>query len=167
MDWYIIITKAFWCGCAAAGFGILFNTPTRSLLPIWFGGFAAGLVKFLALDNAIGAGMILSSFLAGISAGIVAVSLAQWREVPYIIIALPSIIPLVPGIFAYRAMMGLMKLAKHSGNQYTDVISDTVFNGVMAFFVVMAITFGLSIPLIALRIPFINSILQKKQSRSS
>ena len=167
MDWYIILTKAFWCGCAAAGFGILFNTPTRALLSIWLGGFAAGLIKFLVLDPGIGAGMILSSFLAGTFAGVVAISLAQWREVPQIIIAIPAVIPLVPGIFAYRAMMGLMKLAKQSGSQYTDVISDTVYNGVMAFFVIMAITFGLSIPLIAMRIPWINSILQKKQPSSN
>ena len=167
MDWYIILTKALWCGCAAAGFGILFNTPTRALLAIWLGGFAAGLIKFLVLDPAMGAGMVLSSFLAGTFAGIVAISLAQWRKVPHIIIAIPSVIPLVPGIFAYRAMMGLMKLAKHSGSQYTDLISDTVYNGVLALFVIMAITFGLSIPLVAMRIHWINAILQKKRPRSN
>ena len=167
MDWFIIITKAFWCGCAAAGFGILFNTPTRALFPIWLGGFAAGMIKFIALDPALGAGMILSSFLAGTVAGTVAISLAQWREVPHILIALPSVIPLVPGVFAYKSMMGLMKLAKQSGSQYTDVIADTVYNGVMAFFVIMAITFGLSIPLIAMRIPFINSMLQKKHPKAT
>jgi len=162
MDWYMILTKAFWCGCAAAGFGILFNTPTRALFPIWLGGFAAGLIKFLALDPVLGAGMVLSSFLGGIMAGIVAISLAHWREVPHILIALPSVIPLVPGVLAYRAMMGLMKLARQSSTEYTNVISDTVYNGVMVLFVILAITFGLSIPLIAARIPFINSLLQKK-----
>jgi len=162
MDWYMILTKAFWCGCAAAGFGILFNTPTRALFSIWLGGFAAGLIKFLALDPVLGAGIVLSSFLGGIMAGIVAISLAQWREVPHILIALPSVIPLVPGVLAYRAMMGLMKLARQSGTEYTNVISDTVYNGVMVLFVILAITFGLSIPLIALRIPFIKSLLPKK-----
>ena len=163
MDWYIILTKAIWCGCAAAGFGILFNTPPRTLLPIWLAGFAAGFVKFLALDSAVGAGIILSSFLAGTIASIVAVSLAQWRKVPGILIALPSVIPLVPGIFAYRAMMGIMKLAKQTGAEYAGVMSDTVYNGVMALFVVLAITFGLSIPLIALRVPFINSLARRKR----
>jgi len=153
MDWYIIITKAFWCGCAAAGFGVLFNAPTRSLLPIWIGGFAAGLVKYFLLDEGIGFGIVLSSFLAAVTAGIAAIPLARSRQVPHILIALPSIIPLVPGVFAYRAMMGLMKLAKHSGYEYTNVISDTVYNGVMALFVIMAITFGLSVPLILRRIP--------------
>jgi uncharacterized membrane protein YjjB (DUF3815 family) len=162
MDWYIIITKAFWCGCAATGFGILFNTPTRSLLSIWIGGFTAGLVKYLLLDPAIGSGIILSSFLAGMLAAIVALPLAYLRKVPQILVALPSIIPLVPGIFAYRAMMGLMKLAKQSGSEYPSIISDTVYNGVMAFFVIMAITFGLSVPLILTRIPFIKSHLPKK-----
>jgi uncharacterized membrane protein YjjB (DUF3815 family) len=162
MDWFLIISNAFWCGCAAAGFGILFNAPLRSLVPVWIGGFVAGFVKFFVLHSAFASAVILSSFLAGMFAGIVAIPLANWRNVPAIVVALPSVIPLVPGAFAYKAMMGLMKLSKYTGSEYSDIISETVYNGVMAFFVVLAITFGLLIPLIAMRANFMNLILRKK-----
>ena len=147
----IIAMKGFWCGCAALGFGILFNAPRQSLLYLWIGGFVAGIVKFGFLSTAIGAGIVLSSFMAGLFVGIVATPIARLRDVPIIIIAIPSIIPLVPGVFAYRAMMGLMKLARNTGGEYLNVMAETVYNGVMALFVIVAITLGLALALIARR----------------
>ena len=147
MDWFTILTRAFWCGCAAAGFGILFNAPTRSLIPIWIGGCVAGLIKFTALSPGIGMGVIISSFLAASAAGLVGIPTSRWRDVPLVIVTIPSIIPLVPGVFAYRAMMGLMKLSRHTSVDYSTVIADTVYNGVLALFVMVAITFGIAIPL--------------------
>jgi uncharacterized membrane protein YjjB (DUF3815 family) len=61
------------------------------------------------------------------------------------------VIPLVPGVFAYRAMMGLIKLAKYQGDRYSDVIADTVYNAVMTLFVVCAIVLGLILPLTLMR----------------
>jgi len=147
MDWFTILTRAFWCGCAALGFGVLFNTPLRSLIAIWIGGFIAGLIKFSGLSSDLGLSVIISSFLGSLFACTASLPLSKWRDVPLVIIAIPSIIPLVPGAFAYRAMMGLMKLTRHSAVDYSIVISDTVYNGVMALFVILAITFGLTIPI--------------------
>ncbi len=150
-DLVAIIINGFWCGWAALGFSILFNAPTRSILPCWIGGFVAGLVKFSFLASGMGAGIILSSFLAGISVSIVAIPLSKLLHLPVIVISIPSIIPLIPGVFAYRSMMGLMKLARNTANDYSGLIAETVYNGVMAFFVIMAIALGLAVPLIIMR----------------
>ena len=145
MDWLTILTRGFWCGCAALGFGVLFNAPTRTLLPTWICGCVAGLIKFSGLSPAVGLSVIVSSFLASLGASSIGIPLCKWRNVPLIVIAIPSIIPLVPGAFAYRAMMGLMKLTRHVPQNYSNMIGDTIYNGVMALFIVIAITFGLLI----------------------
>ena len=145
MDWFTILTRAFWCGCAAFGFGVLFNAPTRTLFPIWISGCMAGLIKFSALSPVVGMGVVISSFLASLGASAIGIPFCKWRKVPLIVIAIPSIIPLVPGAFAYRAMMGLMKLTRNVSQNYSNMIGDTVFNGVMALFIVIAITLGLLI----------------------
>ena len=147
MDWFTILTRAFWCGCAALGFGVLFNTPLRSLIAIWIAGFIAGLIKFSGLSTELGLSVIVSSFLGSLFASTASFSLSKWRNVPLVIVAIPSIIPLVPGAFAYRAMMGLMKLTRHSVPDYSVVISDTVYNSMMVLFVILAITLGLTIPI--------------------
>ena len=61
-----IFIKAFWCGFAALGFGVLFNAPARALFPVWIGGFLAGLVKFIMMNPVIGTGSIISSFAAAV-----------------------------------------------------------------------------------------------------
>ena len=63
-EWFYIGLKAFWCGFAALGFGVLFNAPPRTLFAIWAGGFLAGFVKFALLQT--GFGVIFCSFIAAV-----------------------------------------------------------------------------------------------------
>lgn len=146
-EWFYIGVKAFWCGFAGLGFGVLFNAPTRTLFAIWTGGFLAGFVKFAALQGMPGSGVILCSFIAAVMVGIASIPVAHSRHVPPMIFAIPSVIPLVPGVFAYRTMLGLMKLTGNIGNEYSQILSETVHNGVITLFVIMALSLGVTVPM--------------------
>lgn len=150
-EWYDIVTKAFWCGFAGLGFAVLFNAPVRALLPVWVGGFVAGLVKFSILHTATGVGVIASSFAAALIVGSTSLLIAYLLRVPPQIFAIPSVIPLVPGVFAYRTMLGLMKLTGNTGSGYSLLLSETVFNGVITLFVILALSLGVTIPLHIMR----------------
>lgn len=147
----IILAKAFWCGCAALGFSVLFNAPVRALLPVWICGFLAGAVKFSLLHPAMGGGIIMASFLASMSIGFVSIPIAHLRHVTPMIFAIPAVIPLVPGAFAYRTMLGLMKLAGKVGADYPTVLDETVHNGVTTLFVILAISLGAAVPMHIMR----------------
>ena len=144
-EWLYIGLKAFWCGFAALGFGVLFNAPPRTLFAIWVGGFLAGFVKFALLQT--GSGVIFCSFIAAVIVGIASIPVAHSRHVPPMIFAIPSVIPLVPGVFAYRTMLGLMKLTGNIGSEYSQVLSETVHNGVITLFVIMALSLGVAVPM--------------------
>ncbi|HEX5171134.1 MAG TPA: threonine/serine exporter family protein [Cyclobacteriaceae bacterium] len=146
-EWYDILAKAFWCGFASLGFGVLFNAPPRTLFAIWFGGFIAGFVKFGALQTIPGSGVILGSFIAAVTVGIASIPVAHLRHVPPMIFAVPSVIPLIPGVFAYRTMLGLMKLTGNITGEYSQVMAETVHNGVITLFVIMALSLGVTIPM--------------------
>jgi uncharacterized membrane protein YjjB (DUF3815 family) len=149
-EWYDIGSKAFWCGFASLGFGVLFNAPPRTLFAIWFGGFLAGFAKFTSLYVIPGSGAILCSFIAAVLVGIASIPVAHSRHVPPMIFAIPSVIPLVPGVFAYRTMLGLMRLTGNIGNDYSQILSETVHNGVITLFIIMALSLGVTIPMYAL-----------------
>ena len=146
-EWITIAAKAFWCGTAAVGFGILFNTPVKVLLPVWVGGFIAGLIKFSALHPMFGVGIIGSSFFGAMASGLVIVFIANWQNLPPSIIAIPSVIPLVPGVFAYKAMLGLMKLTSVIGDDYSAILSTTIYTGLKTIFIVLGISLGIVIPI--------------------
>ena len=143
-DWINILLKAFFCGCAALGFGILFNVPKRNLLAIWAGGFIVGLTKFAVLIYAPSS-IILASFLASLALGVYSIIVAQVLNESQMIIAIPSVIPLVPGVFAYKTMLGLIKLSGKIGADYTQTLSETVHNGSKTLFVIMAFSIGVVI----------------------
>lgn len=149
-EWFDIGAKAFWCGFASLGFGVLFNTPPRTLFAIWAGGFLAGFVKLASLQTIPGSGAILCSFIAAVMVGIASIPVAHSRHVPPMIFAIPSVIPLVPGVFAYRTMLGLMKLTGNIGSEYGQVLSETVHNGVITLFVIMALSLGVTVPMYVL-----------------
>ncbi len=150
-DWIEILFKAFWCGCAGLGFGVLFNAPSRALLPVWLCGFAAGFIKFSILSPAIGGGMILASFIASCFIGFAGIPLAHMRHVTPMIFTIPSVIPLIPGAFAYRTMLGLMQLTVKPYAGYEAILSKTVYNGTITMFVVLVLVFGVTIPMHIMR----------------
>jgi len=150
-DWTNIFFKAFWCGWAAVGFGILFNVPVKTLFAIWIGGAIAGSVKFSLLFLLTNSPVIQSSFLAALAAGFFSTAIGFSRHEPPKIFAIPSVIPLVPGVFAYNTMMGLIKLTEKVGTNYSVILTETVHNGVTTLFIIMVIALGVTIPIHLMR----------------
>lgn len=146
-----ILFNSVWCGLAALGFSILFNTPTRTLGIIWFGGFIAGIVKYGTLAAFPGANVIAGSFLAALAVGFISIPMAHFRHVPPVIFAIPSVIPLIPGIFAYRTMLGLIRLTSARDADFSQAIENTVRNGVTTLFIVLVLTLGVVLPMYLLR----------------
>jgi uncharacterized membrane protein YjjB (DUF3815 family) len=161
--WVQILEKAFWCGWAALGFSVLFNAPARALLPVWICGFLAGLVKFSLMHPALGAGIIMASFLASLAIGLVSIPIAHLRHVTPMIFAIPAVIPMVPGTFAYRTMLGLMKLTSKVGADYATILDETVHNGVTTLFIILALSLGAAVPMHILRKESVKNIGKAKR----
>ena len=146
-EWLLIAAKAFWCGCAAVGFGILFNAPGRALLPVWVGGAIVGLVKYAALHPSLGLGIIASSFMAALVSGLVMAFIANRRNLSPSILAIPSVIPLIPGISAYQTMLGVIRLTTAIGDDYASLMATTTHTGLRTLFIVLGISLGVAIPI--------------------
>lgn len=146
-----ILAKAFWCGFAALGFGMLFNAPVRALHFIWIGGFLAGIIKFGLMLTALDGGIVFSSFAASVGVGIASIPVAHRSHVPPVIFSIPAVIPLVPGAFAYKTMMGFMKLTSAEAESYAQTLGDTFHNGSLTLFIIIAISLGVAIPMHVLR----------------
>jgi uncharacterized membrane protein YjjB (DUF3815 family) len=161
MDWILILSKAFWCGWGALGFGILFNVPPRTLFSIWIGGAIAGLIKFSLLQ--LTAGVVLASFGGALAVGITSIPIAHFRHAPPMIFSIPAVIPLIPGVFAYRTMLGLMKLTGNIGADYNQIMLETVNNGSKTIFILMSLAMGVAVPMHLMRKESVKNIrLHKK-----
>ena len=147
-----VLLKGFWCALAAVGFGVLFNAPKKSLWMILVVGFLGGTTKFALMLPVLGARIVFATFLAGLVIGFSGVYLGNWRKLIPMMITSPSVIPLVPGVFFYRSILGLISLAQVPSEDYTQLVNQTIYNGTMTVFVLLAITLGVVIPLILFKL---------------
>ncbi len=108
MEIILILTKSIAAGIAGVGFAILFNVPQRTLFPIGVLSAIGGLVKFGSMHFEVG--IIFASFLAAIIIGIVSIKMAYSKDSPPLVFYIPSVIPMVPGFFIYKMMLGIMSL---------------------------------------------------------
>jgi len=146
-----LFEKSLWAGFAALGFAILFNVPQRTLLIIWGLGALGGLTKFLLLGFEVN--IALSSLAGATLIGVLSVYAAHGKQAPPLVFSIPSVIPMVPGAFAYRMMLGLMELAGTTTNSdnYLKTLAETTNNGLKAFFILIALSAGVAIPMLVTR----------------
>jgi len=151
MDFINILEKGFWAGFAALGFAILFNVPQRTLFVIWAMGALGGLLKFLLLGMEVN--IVLASLAGASLIGVLSVYAAHNKHAPPLVFSIPSVIPMVPGAFAYRMMLGCMELVGTSSNSdtYLKTLAETTNNGLKAIFILIALSAGVAIPMLVTR----------------
>lgn len=145
-----ILIKSFWAGIAAIGFGVLFNVPRRVIFPIWVLGLLGGLIKFTAMHFQVG--IVFASFIGATVIGIISIQMAHMKNSPPLVFSIPSVIPMVPGFFAYKMMLGLIALAGiENSDVYIKTLADTVNNGAKMMFILIALGTGVAIPMLITR----------------
>lgn len=150
MDYLILIGKCLCGGLAALGFGVMFNVTHRTLFTIFFlGALGLGIRTISLLLNIE---IIISSFISAVVIGFLAQLFAIQKKSPPLVIAIPSVIPMIPGIFIYEMMIGLIHLSEDVDSEaFVILLSQTVNNGLKAVFILLALSFGISIPYLVFR----------------
>lgn len=139
---------AFWSAIAAVGFAILFNVPRHAL----WGCAVAG-----ALGHAIRAGLIEATGMpieAATLCGATAVGfwgelLARHYRIPRLVFTVPGVIPMVPGVFAFRTMTGIFEvigIADLTPEAGVEVLLETAVYAIRTGFILASLAIGLIAP---------------------
>ncbi len=146
-----LIELSIWSGIAAVGFGVLFNVPKKSILTIFILGFGAGLIKFTVLH--FGINVVFSSFLAAFFVGLISMPMAHKIHQPPVVFSIPTIIPMIPGFYAYETVLYIMKytLLEKDPMKKVELINGIFSNGFNMVFILIAITLGITFPMLLLR----------------
>ena len=141
------------------GFAILFNVPQRTLFPIGILSALGGLVKFGTMH--FGVDIVLASFLAAIIIGVTSIKVAYSKDSPPLVFYIPSVIPMVPGFFIYKMMLGIMSLTTvNDKDVYLQNLIATVNNGTKAIFILISLGIGVAVPMLITR----KETIKKKKS---
>ncbi len=138
---------AFFVACC---WGILFGTPFKALWMVGLlGGFGHAL-RFVLLDFEVG--LIASTFVASIVVGLSGIAGAHKVHTPPVVLTMPACITMIPGLYAYRTMLALIKLSDKSIlDHQTDIIPNIAHNAVLTFSLLIALAVGISVSAIFFR----------------
>jgi uncharacterized membrane protein YjjB (DUF3815 family) len=149
MDFSHFLQDTVCGGLAAAGFGVLFNVGYRGLP--WC---AASGALALALRNIVlGEGWSLeaASFVAAMVVGVAVQLLPSLNAISRTALHVVGCIPMIPGAFAAKAILGLFAVTQHSTATNETLIA-AIDDTLRVTFTMGALGIGVAIPTLLLRV---------------
>lgn len=140
----LLVQKGCWAAVATLGFSVLFNVPKYALPYCALIG-ATGYALRTALMSG-GMGIASATLGAALSIGALATILARRHEVSGTLFAVGPAIPLVPGSYAYKAVMGIVMAAELPPERSAELLLAAFDNGIKAALAILFLSFGIALP---------------------
>lgn len=135
---------------AAIGFSAISNPPRRAYLYCAVVAAVGHSVRFLLMGFA-GWHIVPASTLASLLIGILAVLVSPKSRIPAETYLYPSLLPMIPGIYAYKAFGALVMCLYHGTESsflhYFYLFAD---NGLTCFFILLGMVVGATLPMFLL-----------------
>ena len=125
----------------AAGYAVMFYTPIRLLPLIGIGGLIAILVKNTLILH-LGFSVFGATFIAAAMVSLFSLKAARHVKTSSKVLAIPSAIPLVPGVFIYRFLYAML----HINSLTSTTLVEAIQSGVTAILIIISIGVGVAIP---------------------
>ncbi|MDE5733554.1 MAG: threonine/serine exporter family protein [Duncaniella sp.] len=147
-----ILKDGLLAAVAAIGFSSISNTPRRAYL--WCGLLAAlghALRYILISPHLLGMHIIAGSTAAAFVIGLLGVVFARKIHCPAEVCFFPALLPMIPGIYAYRTVEALVACLVYTGeavfNHYLYLLA---YNGFTCTFIIAGMVIGANIPVFVL-----------------
>ncbi len=141
------INYAIAAAISAMGFSMIFNIPRRLLWVVAIGGIIAvctrNFVNLGPSNHNIGLdmGLAIGSLAGSALVSLIAVKAVHWVHAPNHVLSIPSVIPMVPGVLMYRALVALIEM-----NGVVGELTNAVKFGMGSAITIMCISIGVAIP---------------------
>lgn len=135
-------------GVVVAAYSVFFSTPPRMFPWPVAVGMLAHAARWGSL-NVLGASGVTGAFVACLIVGLILTPVARHWRMPFAAIGFASVVSMIPGVFLFRLASGLVQL---SGGAHTtlELMSATAADGLTAMNIILAMSFGLIVPRLAI-----------------
>lgn len=127
---------------AALGYALLFNVPARVAWACVVCGVASHSTRTLCLH--LGIDIVAGTLIGALMAGFLAQGFARYFDAPAVAFAFPGVVAMVPGAYAFRAVLGSLQIAH--GPSSPSLVTETLALTITVVLMVGAIAVGVAIP---------------------
>ena len=147
MDFMLILEKGFFAAIAALGFAAVGNPSKAAFRYVPIIAFLGNALRFSLMTYA-GMNIAIATFLASVFAGFIAVGFAYHARYPIEVFAFPALLPMIPGQFAYRSILGTIRFMESTQEVAQEQYLPGIFsNLITALLTMFALGVGVAIPL--------------------
>lgn len=144
-----ILQDGFFAAIAAIGFASISNPPRRAYAYCAIIAAIGHSIRYILTNNGIfQVHIILASTIAAFAIGLTAVYFAPKAKCPAETCFFPALLPMIPGMYAYRTIGALLLCLYHKDeatfNHYFYLLA---YNGFTCTFIVLGMVIGATIPI--------------------
>lgn len=142
-----ILADGFFAAVAAIGFSVISNPP-RKAIPICalLAAVGHGLRFFLVDYTSLS--IVISTGIASFGIGLLSIFFAKRVYCPAEVFAFPALLPMIPGLYAYKTILALIQFFKTEEEQALLNTMIAVFdNGLKTLFILFALVTGIALSL--------------------
>ncbi len=143
-----IVEDGFFAAIAAIGFSSISNTPRRAYLTLALIAATGHAIRYILTLPDFGAMHIIpASTLASFAIGVLAVMLASRIKCPAEVCFFPALLPMIPGMYAYRTIEAILSCLYHTEEGiFGHYFYLLAYNGLTCAFIILAMVIGATIP---------------------
>lgn len=137
---------ALFSAFAALGFLLLFNVPARIAWGCVVCGVASHTARTLCMH--MGVDVVSGTLVGALAVGFLAQWFARQFRAPAVAFAFPGVVAMIPGAFAFRAVIGCLQIVGAGAAAATGLVTETLALAATCLLMVAAIAVGIAAPLI-------------------
>ena len=143
-----ILLDGLFAAVAAIGFGSISNVPVRAFKGCALLAAAGHATRFVLL-NACGWPLPVAAFIGALAIGFFAPKASRRWRIPAEALAFPALLPMIPGMYAYRAVEGLLQcIMCKTEETFHHAFYLFNYNGMVCVITVILMVLGVTIPIL-------------------
>ena len=142
-----VLLDGVFAAVAAAGFAIISNPPRKAILISALLAAIGHSLRYYLVNNT-SLELVTSTLIAAFTIGMFSMFFAKLIRCPAEVFSFPSLLPMIPGMYAYKTVLGLIRfMGCKEDALLPEYIVEIFRNGLTSVFVLFALVIGVSLPL--------------------